>query len=130
MRAAGIAVRSTPIVYDPELYVLKHTKAPAVLLENGFHTNREEAALLGQPAYRQKLAEAEAKGILEYLGIPWTDDGEETDYEKEVRAAVAWLTENGIMRGNSQGDLMLDQPLTRRQFAVMEYRIAKLEGFV
>ena len=34
------------------------------------------------------------------------------------------------MRGNSQGDLMLDQPLTRRQFAVMEYRIAKLEGFV
>ena len=130
VRAAGIAVRSTPIVYDPELYVLKHTKAPAVLLENGFHTNREEAALLGQPAYRQKLAEAEAKGILEYLGIPWTDDGEETDYEKEVRAAVAWLTENGIMRGNSQGDLMLDQPLTRRQFAVMEYRIAKLEGFV
>ena len=37
VRAAGIAVRSTPIVYDPELYVLKHTKAPAVLLENGFH---------------------------------------------------------------------------------------------
>ena len=33
VRAAGIAVRSTPIVYDPELYVLKHTKAPAVLLE-------------------------------------------------------------------------------------------------
>ena len=37
VRAAGIAVRSTPIVYDPELYVLKHTKAPAVLLENGFN---------------------------------------------------------------------------------------------
>ena len=49
VRAAGIAVRSTPIVYDPNLYVLKHTKAPAVLVENGFHTNREEAALLNQP---------------------------------------------------------------------------------
>ena len=60
VRAAGIAVRSTPIVYDPELYVLKHTKAPAVLLENGFHTNREEAALLGQADYRQKLAVASA----------------------------------------------------------------------
>ena len=93
-------------------YVLKHTKAPAVLLENGFHTNREEAALLGQDAYRQRLAEAEARGILEYLGIPWTDDGEETDYQMEVRAAVAWLTENNILRGNGQGDLMLDQPLT------------------
>ena len=47
-----------------------------------------------------------------------------------VSAAVAWLTENGVLRGNSQGDLMLDQPLTRRQFAVLEYRIARLEGFV
>ena len=75
------------------------------------------------------MAEAETRGILEYLGIPWTDDGEETDYQKEVRAAVAWLTENGILRGNGQGDLMLDQPLTRRQFAVLEYRLAKLEGF-
>ena len=128
--AAGIAVRSTPIVYDPELYVLKHTKAPAVLLENGFHTNREEAALLGQADYRQKLAVAEAKGILEYLGIPWVETEEETDYQAEARAAVDWLTENGIMQGNAEGDLMLDQPLTRRQFAVLEYRIAKLEGFV
>ena len=128
--AAGIAVRSTPIVYDPELYVLKHTKAPAVLLENGFHTNREEAALLGQADYRQKLAVAEAKGMLEYLGIPWVETEEETDYQAEARAAVDWLTENGIMQGNAEGDLMLDQPLTRRQFAVLEYRIAKLEGFV
>ena len=40
------------------------------------------------------------------------------------------MKENGIMRGNGEGDLMLDQPLTRRQFAVMEYRLAKLEGFV
>lgn len=101
VRAAGIAVRSTPIVYDPELYVLKHTKAPAVLLENGFHTNREEAALLGQADYRQKLAVAEAKGILEYLGIPWVETEEETDYQAEARAAVDWLTENGIMQGNS-----------------------------
>ena len=46
------------------------------------------------------------------------------------RQAVDWLTENGIMQGNAEGDLMLDQPLTRRQFAVLEYRIAKLEGFV
>ena len=71
VRAAGIAVRSTPIVYDPNLYVLKHTKAPAVLVENGFHTNREEAALLNQPEYRQKLAVAEAKGILQFLQLPW-----------------------------------------------------------
>lgn len=130
VRAAGITVRSTPIVYAPELYVLKHTKAPAVLIENGFHTNQDEVSLLKEAAYRQKLAVAEARGILEYLGIPWTEDGTDPGYEAEVQAAVAWLTENGVLRGNSQGDLMLDQPLTRRQFAVLEYRIARLEGFV
>ena len=43
---------------------------------------------------------------------------------------IDWLTENGILQGNGQGDLLLDQPLTRRQFAVLEYRIARLEGFV
>ena len=26
------------------------------------------------------------------------------------------------MQGDAAGDLMLDQPLTRRQYAVMEYR--------
>ena len=85
VRAAGIAVRSTPIVYDPNLYVLKHTKAPAVLVENGFHTNREEAALLNQPEYRQKLAVAEAKGILQFLQLPWA----ESPYQEEADAAVA-----------------------------------------
>lgn len=130
VRADGITVRSTPIVYAPELYVLKHTKAPAVLIENGFHTNQDEVSLLREAAYRQKLAVAEARGILEYLGIPWTEDETDPGYEAEVQAAVAWLTENGVLQGNSQGDLMLDQPLTRRQFAVLEYRIARLEGFV
>ena len=110
--------------------MLKHTKAPAVLIENGFHTNQDEVSLLKEAAYRQKLAVAEARGILEYLGIPWTEDETDPGYEAEVQAAVAWLTENGVLQGNSQGDLMLDQPLTRRQFAVLEYRIARLEGFV
>ena len=131
VRAAGIAVRSTPIVYDPELYVLRHTVAPAVLTENGFHTNREEAALLGKASYRQKLAEAEARGILEYLGIPWSEPpGEETPYQEEADAAVAWLVGLGVLRGNAQGDLMLDQPVTRRQLAVILYRLAQRYGAV
>ena len=126
VRAAGLVVRSTPIVYDPNLYVLKHTKAPAVLVENGFHTNREEAALLNQPEYRQKLAVAEAKGILQFLQLPWT----ETPYQEEADAAVAWLTGAGILQGNAQGDLMLDQPVTRRQLAVILYRFAIKYGII
>lgn len=35
---------------------------------------------------------------------------------------MEWITTEGIMLGNSAGDLMLDQGMTRKQFAVMLYR--------
>lgn len=124
VKAAGADVRSSPIVASPFLYVLKHTVAPAVLLECGFHTNQEETALLKDDGYRQKLAQAQAYGILDYLGIDTGDtpEDEEPAELSEADKAVAWGTENGIMFGNSAGDLMLDQPVTRKQFLVMLYR--------
>ena len=70
VKAAGIAVRSSPIVEDPSLYVLKGTVAPAVLIEHGFHTNQEDVEKLRNSSYRQRLAEAEARGILDYLALP------------------------------------------------------------
>ena len=45
-------------------------------------------------------------------------------YAKE---AVQWARENGVMTGDSSGDLMLSQPLTRQQFAAMLYRYHKLK---
>lgn len=43
-------------------------------------------------------------------------------YAKE---AVEWVTRQGIMTGNADGDLMLTQPITRQQFAVMLHRFKK-----
>lgn len=51
--------------------VLTDTNAPAVLLEHGFHTNREELAMLKNPQFRNLIASADAKGILDFLGIDW-----------------------------------------------------------
>lgn len=133
VKAAGVVMRANPLVYDSELYVLRHTRAPAVLIEHGFHTNQEEVRLLEQAEYREKLAKAEAKGIVEYLGISGNEEGDEmekTPAQIEVDSAVQWMTDNQIMLGNTEGDLMLEQPLTRLQYAVMEYRRAKLEGRV
>lgn len=42
--------------------------------------------------------------------------------QSETDEAIEWITSAGIMLGNSSGDLMLDQPITRKQFAVMLYR--------
>ena len=123
VQAAGIAVRSTPIVEDPSLYVLKGTVAPAVLIEHGFHTNEGDVKNLRNSSYRQRLAEAEARGILDYLGIAWEEeDAPEPAEPTEAEKAVEWITTEGIMLGNSAGDLMLDQGMTRKQFAVMLYR--------
>lgn len=49
--------------------VLTDTNMPAVLIEHGFYTNKEECEKLKSDSFRQKCAEADAKGILEQLGI-------------------------------------------------------------
>jgi len=48
-------------------YVLRTSKMPSTLVEVGFVTGTEDAANLRNPAYRNRMAEAIAKGILEYI---------------------------------------------------------------
>lgn len=107
VKAAGITVRTTALVYDPALYVLKNTAAPAVLIEHAFHTNQEDTENLKSEVWRAKVAQAEAKGIAEYLGVPWaaSDGGavqkpEEPSQEAgdpELSAAVEKLAAAGII---------------------------------
>jgi N-acetylmuramoyl-L-alanine amidase len=47
-------------------YVLRNTLIPAVLIEVGFITNPEEARLLQDKMYRQKIADAITKSVLRY----------------------------------------------------------------
>jgi len=46
--------------------VLRNQERPAVLIEGGYLSNPSEARLISSSAYRQKLAEAVARGIEEY----------------------------------------------------------------
>lgn len=82
MKEAGITVRNTSLTHDIALIVLRKTDAPAVLIEHGFHTNKEETELLKTAEYRDALAEAECKGILDYLGIAWSEDYGKTVQER------------------------------------------------
>lgn len=45
-------------------YVLRETRMPAALVEGGFMSNPTDLALILNPAYRQKIAEAIVEGIL------------------------------------------------------------------
>lgn len=49
-----------------ELYMVRHTKAPAVLIEGGFLSNPFEARLLANGEYRERLASAIAEGVMAY----------------------------------------------------------------
>ena len=48
---------------------------PSVLVEVGFISNRQEAAKLKDPIYREKAAKAIASGIIDYKNEYETEDG-------------------------------------------------------
>ena len=132
VREVGTAVRSAPIVYAPELYVLKNTAAPAVLIEHAFHTNQEDVENLKDSSWRAIVAAAEAKGIVAYLGLPWVPEAspEAPQEPAEAELAEAWVKANGIMTGYADGEMHLDDPVTRRQLMLTAYRLGKLAGLV
>ena len=48
------------------VYLLKKVPMPAVLVETGFLSNNEERALLTDPAYQGKVADAIMEGIIAF----------------------------------------------------------------
>jgi N-acetylmuramoyl-L-alanine amidase len=54
-------------VKQARFYVLRNTAMPASLLEIGFVTGREDAPLLSDPVWRERMAQAIADGIVRYL---------------------------------------------------------------
>lgn len=55
------------IDYEESFYILKHTKCPAVLTENGFMTNRKDVEFLQSRAGKQAIVDLHVEGIIEYL---------------------------------------------------------------
>lgn len=45
------------------LYLMRHPKIPAALIEIGFMTNPDEAKLMQDPAYRERLSKAIVRGV-------------------------------------------------------------------
>lgn len=54
-------------VKKANFYVLRNSSMPAVLVEVGFVTGREDAPRLADPNFRKRMADAIADGILQYV---------------------------------------------------------------
>ncbi len=48
-------------------YILKYTKMPTIIVECGFLSNSEEAKLLADAAYQEKVAQTICSGIIKWL---------------------------------------------------------------
>ena len=64
---AATGWRNRGVKTTTTLYVLKHTKAPAVLIECGFISNDGEAKNLFAEKYQNKIAAAIAEGVCKTL---------------------------------------------------------------
>jgi len=65
------------VKFNPSLYELRKTTAPAALVEIAFHDNTEDAAwIVGNI---EAIGTALAKGVLKYFGIPYKTSKVETD---------------------------------------------------
>ena len=56
-------------VHSENFFMLRNTKAPAVIVECGFMSNRAEEKLLLDPDYQKLLADAIYSGIERYYGL-------------------------------------------------------------
>lgn len=59
--------KSPIIKKDADLYAVTATKMPAILIENGFITNKDDLANMTDSRWQQQFAKAVAEGIDDYL---------------------------------------------------------------
>ncbi|MDI6821552.1 MAG: N-acetylmuramoyl-L-alanine amidase [Actinomycetota bacterium] len=65
----AIGTRDHGIKPRDDLYVLKHTVMPAVITEAAFLSNPEDAGLLKQDSFRQKIAQGICNGVVKYFSV-------------------------------------------------------------
>ena len=87
--------------------VLKNTNMPAVLVETAFIDNENDAAFLGFEDGQKQIAKGIAEGIMEYLGVDYSENPAEsnTDSSKPVELT----TPNDIVWELAQRCLVTDK---------------------
>lgn len=103
--------------------MIKDTQMPAVLIEHGFYTNKEECAKLKDANFRRQCAIADAKGILAHLGIAYKETETGTQLTEEKKD---WKTEqyelalkNGIITDTGWKDRLDSNPTAAEIFAML-----------
>lgn len=117
----------------PDLCILRDTKAPAILCELAFITNKADKEKIDEAAEQKTVAAAICKGICSYLGITYRKNEEKkvakTKFKDENKMSkwaidsIKKASDAGIMNGDTDGNFRPKDTLTREEAAVI---VAKL----
>ena len=133
VKSNGVQVQNLAMVRD--------TNAPAVLIEHGFHTNKNWVEnVLKTDKGRAKLAEADARGICKYLGVNYVEEtkaeeNKETKDDVNMDTPATWAKEawkKANKKIGADGKPIMDgtrptDNITRQEMAVMLNRLGLLD---
>jgi N-acetylmuramoyl-L-alanine amidase len=115
--------------------VLRETKMPAILTENLFIDNPNDADKLKSDQFLKQIAYGHVQGIVKAFGLK-KKGGKATMQKVSVKDDVAghWAEQSirkamkaGIIKGHSNGQFKPDEPVTRAQLAVILDRLGLLK---
>ena len=125
--------RADGVVYK-NYYVLRNTKCPSFLLENGFMDSQTDTPIILTPEHAEATAKGLEKFVVEMFNLKKKEDEDMFSYEdfkkymdaymKELEAKDPakwsaddrrWAEENGIIKGDANGNKMYEAPITREQ---------------
>ncbi|RXJ01657.1 N-acetylmuramoyl-L-alanine amidase [Anaerobacillus alkaliphilus] len=108
-----------------DFHVLRHTVMPAILVECGFMTNREEAELLKTNSYREQCATAIVTGLANMYNL----EAEEDDPVSQNNEPSDWAQEawDKAVAANIIDDTNPRETLTREQLFVVLDRLGLLD---
>lgn len=100
--------------------MIKDTQMPAVLIEHGFYTNKEECAKLKDANFRRQCAIADAKGILAHLGIAYKETINVEPISKDWKMEQYELAlKNGFITDVKWKDRLDSNPTAAEVFAML-----------
>ncbi|WP_270167619.1 N-acetylmuramoyl-L-alanine amidase [Paenibacillus sp. SYP-B4298] len=116
-------------VKQGNLHMVREARMPAILVECGFMTHRQEVELLKSDAYQLKCATAIVVGIAAVYGLRQKRE-EESNVEKKTafkdvpsehwaEDSIAVAVKSGLITGLSADTFGLGQPVTREQLCVI-----------
>ncbi len=91
-------------IVENNFHVLRETKMPAILSENGFMDNKREALLMVNVDFQKEVAREHAQGICEYFGVKYVP--EKTEPSKPS-TGVLYRVQTGAFKNKANADKLL-----------------------